>query len=197
MKFLFDLGGVFFDWDPKHFFKNTFPSADELDYFLTNVCNDEWNVQQDAGRTIKKAEEEIIPKFPQYEKQIKMFYANHRKMIKGVFFDSIEILDKLKKNNYLCYVLSNWSAETFVGMTEDYPFLKQFDGLLISGQDNLIKPDPAIYKLAIQRFDLVPEKTVFIDDKLENISAASKLSFNTIHLSNPKTIKDYINKFLT
>ena len=197
MKFLFDLGGVFFDWDPKHFFKNTFPSADELDYFLTNVCNDDWNIQQDAGRTIKEAEEEIIPKFPQYEKQIKMFYANHRNMIKGVFFDSIEILDKLKKNNYLCYVLSNWSAETFVGMTEDYPFLKQFDGLLISGQDNLIKPDPAIYKLAIKRFDLIPEKTVFIDDKLENIDTAKKLSFNTIHLTKPETIKDNINKFLT
>ncbi|SVC54700.1 uncharacterized protein METZ01_LOCUS307554, partial [marine metagenome] len=59
MKFLFDLGGVFFDWDPKHFFKNIFSSLDELDYFLTNVCNDEWNVQQDAGRTIKEAEEEI------------------------------------------------------------------------------------------------------------------------------------------
>ncbi|SVC97330.1 uncharacterized protein METZ01_LOCUS350184, partial [marine metagenome] len=152
-----------------------------------------WNVQQDAGRTIKEAEEEIIPKFPQYEQQIKMYYTNHRKMIKGVFFDSIEILDKLKKNNYFCYVLSNWSAETFVGMTEDYPFLKQFDGLLISGQDNLIKPDPAIYKLAIQRFDLDPEKTVFIDDKLENIETARKLNFNTIHLTNPETIKVNIN----
>ena len=82
-------------------------------------------------------------------------------------------------------------------MTKDYPFLKQFDGLLISGQDNLIKPDPAIYKLAIQRFDLVPEKTVFIDDKLENIVTARKLNFNTIHLTNPETIKDNINKFLT
>ena len=197
MKFLFDLGGVFFDWDPKHFFNNIFSSSEELDYFLSIVCNDEWNVQQDAGRTIKEAEEEIIPKFPQYEKQIKMYYANHRKMIKGVFFDSIEILDKLKKNNYFCYVLSNWSAETFIGMTEDYPFLKQFDGLLISGQDNLIKPDPAIYKLAIQRFDLDPEKTVFIDDKLENIVTARKLNFNTIHLTNPETITVNINKFLT
>ena len=196
MKFLFDLGGVFFDWDPKHFFNNIFSSSEELDYFLSIVCNDEWNVQQDAGRTIKEAEEEIIPKFPQYEKQIKMYYANHRKMIKGVFFDSIEILNKLKKNNYFCYVLSNWSAETFIGMTEDYPFLKQFDGLLISGQDNLIKPDPAIYKLAIQRFDLDPEKTVFIDDKLENVEAAKKLNFHTIHLVNPKTINAEIKKYL-
>ena len=196
MKFLFDLGGVFFDWDPKHFFNNTFSSQEELDYFLTNVCNDEWNVQQDGGRTIKEAEEEIIPKYPQYEQQIKMYYANHRKMIKGVFFNSIEILDELKKNNYFCYVLSNWSAETFIGMTEDYPFLKQFDGLLISGQDNLIKPDPAIYKLAIQRFGLVPEKTVFIDDKLENIEIAENLNFKTVHLTDPNKIKVELEKYI-
>ena len=197
MKFLFDLGGVFFELNPRYFFKDIFSNIDELDFFLSEICNDDWNIKQDAGRTIKEAEEEIIPKFPQYEKQIKMYYANHHKMIKGVFFDSIEILNKLKKNNYFCYVLSNWSAETFIGMTEDYPFLKQFDGLLISGQDNLIKPDPAIYKLAIQRFDLDPQKTVFIDDKLENIETARKLNFNTIHLTNPETIKVNINKFLT
>ena len=82
-------------------------------------------------------------------------------------------------------------------MTEDYPFLKQFDGLLISGQDNLIKPDPAIYQLAIKRFDLIPAKTVFVDDKLENIETAIKLNFNTIHLTHPETIKVNINKFLT
>ena len=117
MKFLFDLGGVFFDWDPKHFFNKTFSSPEELDYFLTNVCNDEWNVQQDAGRTIKEAEEEIIPKFPQYEQQIKMYYTNHRKMIKGVFFDSIEILNKLKKNNYF---IINCLYKTIYPMSSEY-----------------------------------------------------------------------------
>ena len=56
MKFLFDLGGVFFDWDPNHFFKDIFDKVEEREYFLTEVCNDEWNIQQDAGRTIKEAE---------------------------------------------------------------------------------------------------------------------------------------------
>ena len=196
MKFLFDLGGVFFDWDPNYFFINIFRDSEERQYFLKDICNDAWNIQQDAGRSIKDAELDIIPKFPNYEKEIKMYYANHRNMIKGTFTRSIEILDYLKKNNYECYVLSNWSAETFKGMIEDYPFLKKFDGLIISGEDKLIKPNPAIYQLAIERFDLDPQKSVFIDDKLENIEAAKKLKFHYIHLINPETIEVDIKKYL-
>ena len=196
MKFLFDLGGVFFDWDPNHFFKDIFDKVEEREYFLNEVCNDEWNIQQDAGRTIKEAEAVLIPKFPQYEKQIKMYYQNHRKMIRGTFNSSIKVLDKLKKKNYECYVLSNWSAETFVDMTDDYPFLQSFNGLLISGEDNLMKPDVAIYELAISRFNLIPQETVFIDDKLENIEAAKKLNLKTIHLVDPNIIELEIDKFL-
>ena len=139
MKFLFDLGGVFFDWDPNHFYKNVFENIEEREFFLAEVCNDQWNVQQDAGRSIAEAELELIPKFPHYEKEIKMYYKNHRKMIRGVFEESVDTLKKLKDKNYECYVLSNWSAETFAGMTDDYPFLKLFDGLLISGEDKLMK----------------------------------------------------------
>ena len=78
---------------------------------------------------------------------------------------SIQVLDKLKKQNYDCYVLSNWSAETFIGMTDDYPFLQSFDGILISGEDKMMKPNAEIYELAISRFNLIPQETIFIDDK--------------------------------
>jgi 2-haloacid dehalogenase len=117
-------------------------------------------------------------------------------MIRGTYDSSIKILKKLKKQNYKCYVLSNWSAETFVGMTDDYPFLKLFDGLLISGEEKLMKPDSAIYKLAIHRFNLSPRETIFIDDKFENIEAAKILNLNTIHLLDPNKIELEIDKFI-
>ena len=117
-------------------------------------------------------------------------------MIIGTFEASIEVLKKLKKLNYECYVLSNWSAETFVGMIDDYPFLQFFDGLLISGEDNMMKPDAAIYELAINRFNLIPQETVFIDDKLENIEAAKIMNINTIHLVDPNKIELEIDKFI-
>ena len=196
MKFLFDLGGVFFDWDPNHFFKNVFDDDEERKYFLTEVCNDQWNFQQDAGRSIAEAESELIPKFPHYENEIKMYYKNHRKMIRDIFDESIEVLRLLKDKNYKCYVLSNWSAETFEGIPIDYPFMQLFDGLLISGEDKLIKPNQAIYQLAKKRFNLDPEETVFIDDKKENIEAAKKLGFLTIHLTDPEIIIHEINRFI-
>ena len=196
MKFLFDLGGVFFDWDPNHFYKDIFDTQEEINYFLTKVCSDEWNLKQDAGRSIEEAESELLLQFPNYEKEIKMYYKNHRNMIRGTFNLSIKVLEKLKKENYKCYVLSNWSAETFLGMEDEYPFLNLFDGMVISGEDKLTKPDSAIYKLAINRFNLIPDETVFIDDKLVNIQAAQNLQLHTIHLTNPKNIELEIMKFV-
>ena len=120
MKFLFDLGGVFFDWDPNHFYKNIILDSKKREFFLTQVCNSEWNIKQDAGRSINEAINELITIFPQYQKEIKMYYKNHRKMLKGTYDQSISVLENLKNKKYYCYVLSNWSAETFRGMTDEY-----------------------------------------------------------------------------
>ena len=196
MKFLFDLGGVFFDWDPNHFFKHIFDKEDERKFFLTQICNDEWNIQQDAGRLIKDAETDLIKNYPDYEDKIKLYYKNHHRMFRKIFQHSVNVLDDLKNNKYECYVLSNWSWETFQGMDKQYPFLNKFDGLIISGKEKLVKPDAQIYKLAVNRFNLIPQETVFIDDKKENIEAANKLGFLTIHLTNPEIIIQEINRFI-
>ena len=105
MKFLFDLGGVFFDWDPNHFFKNVFDDDEERKYFLTEVCNDQWNFQQDAGRLIKDAETDLIKTYPDYEDKIKLYYKNHHKMFRKIFQYSVDVLDHLKNKKYECYVL--------------------------------------------------------------------------------------------
>ena len=196
IKFLFDLGNVFFDWDPRHFYEDVFSNINEMEYFLSEICNDKWNIQQDAGRTIEEAEKDLIPLFPEYQDKIKLYYKNHGKMIKGVFETSIELLEELKKQGYLWYVLSNWSAETFLGTKEKFSFLNLFDGLIISGEEKLIKPDPKIFHLACERFNLIPENTLFIDDRIENINSAFKLNFQTIHLTNPNEIKSLVEKVL-
>ena len=196
MKFLFDLGGVFFDWDPKNFFKDKFDNQSEMNFFLDNICNNDWNLQQDKGRLIIDAENDLISKFPNYEEKIKMYYPNHRKMIKGIFHESIELLYELKKKNYSCYILSNWSSETFEGMTDEYNFLKDFDGMIISGDIKLVKPDKKIFELAIDKFNLTPNETIFIDDRIENINSAQNLNFKTVHLTDPKRIKAKINELI-
>ena len=195
-KFLFDLGNVFFDWNPERILKPIFNDDERMNFFINNISFPLLDTRCDAGVTIEVAVNDAIKKFPEFEKEIKFYYPNHGNMVGGFFKKTVDVFYKIKELNYPCFVLSNWSAETYEGMEEKYPFLKDFDGKIISGRDFLIKPDPAIYELAISRFNLIPEETLFIDDRLDNIEAAQNLNFQTIHLTNPSLIQDLIDPYI-
>ena len=195
-KFLFDLGNVFFDWNPERILKPIFNDDERMNFFINNISFPLLDTRCDAGITIEVAVNDAINKFPEFEKEIKLYYPNHGNMVGGFFQKTVDVFYKIKELNYPCFVLSNWSAETYEGMEETYPFLKDFDGKIISGRDFLIKPDPAIYKLAISRFDLIPQETLFIDDRLDNIEAAQKLNFQTIHLTDPSLIQELIDPYI-
>lgn len=195
-KFLFDLGNVFFDWNPERILKPIFNDDERMNFFINNISFPLLDTRCDAGITIEVAVNDAIKKFPEFEKEIKLYYPNHGNMVGGFFQKTVDVFYKIKELNYPCFVLSNWSAETYEGMEETYPFLKDFDGKIISGRDFLIKPDPAIYELAISRFDLIPQETLFIDDRLDNIEAAQNLNFQTIHLTNPSLIQDLIDPYI-
>ena len=195
-KFLFDLGNVFFDWNPERILKPIFNDDERMNFFINNISFPLLDTRCDAGITIEVAVNDAIKKFPEFEKEIKLYYPNHGNMVGGFFQKTVDVFYKIKELNHPCYVLSNWSAETYEGMEETYPFLKDFDGKIISGRDFLIKPDPAIYELAISRFDLIPQETLFIDDRLDNIEAAQKLNFQTIHLTDPSLIQDLIDPYI-
>ena len=195
-KFLFDLGNVFFDWNPERVLKPMFADDERMNFFINNISFPLLDTRCDAGITIEVAVNDAIKKFPEFEKEIKLYYPNHGNMVGGFFQKTVDVFYKIKELNHPCYVLSNWSAETYEGMEETYPFLKDFDGKIISGRDFLIKPDPAIYELAISRFDLIPQETLFIDDRLDNIEAAQKLNFQTIHLTDPSLIQELIDPYI-
>ena len=195
-KFLFDLGNVLFDWNPERILKPIFNDDERMNFFINNISFPLLDTRCDAGITIEVAVNDAIKKFPEFEKEIKLYYPNHGNMVGGFFQKTVDVFYKIKELNYPCFVLSNWSAETYEGMEETYPFLKDFDGKIISGRDFLIKPDPAIYELAISRFNLIPEETLFIDDRLDNIEAAQNLNFQTIHLTNPSLIQDLIDPYI-
>ena len=196
-KFLFDLGNVFFDWNPERILKPIFNDDERMNFFINNISFPLLDNRCDAGITIEVAVNDAIKKFPEFEKEIKFYYPNHGNMVGGFFQKTVDVFYKIKELNYPCFVLSNWSAETYEGMEETYPFLKDFDGKIISGRDFLIKPDPAIYELAISRFDLIPDETLFIDDRLDNIEAAQKLNFQTIHLTDPSLIQKLIEPYIS
>jgi 2-haloacid dehalogenase len=173
---IFDLGGVLIDWNPKYVYREVFNGDEKkVDWFLDTICTMDWNVEQDAGRTFKDATEFLVKQHPQYEEWIRIFYDRWEDMLGGPIQDSVLLLDKLKKaNTHQLYALTNWSAEAFPVALQRYDFLQHFEGILVSGEEKMRKPFPKIYELILDRYKLNAEKSVFIDDNLDNVLGAQK-----------------------
>src|SRR3954454_24237708 len=111
---IFDLGGVLIDWNPQYLFRKIFANESEMKEFLEQVCTPEWNEEQDAGRTLKEATEDLVTKFPDHEHHIRAYYGRWEEMLGGAFEDTVQVFRELKETKrYKIYALTNWSAETF------------------------------------------------------------------------------------
>ena len=184
---IFDFGGVLMDWNPRYFFKDYFKDDEKMEYFLENIAQDEWNIEQDRGRSLSEGTEIQIKKFPEWEKEIRAFYDNWTVMLKSDIPQNVEILRKLKNTDYQLFGLTNWSEETFPYALENYDFFQIFEGkIVVSGTEKLIKPDPKIWYVLLERYNIHAEESVFIDDNSKNIEMAKTLGFMTIHVS-PET----------
>jgi 2-haloacid dehalogenase len=186
---LFDLGAVLIDWNPRYMYRKVFQTEEAIEHFLKHVCTFHWNDEQDGGRTIEEATNMKIAEFPQYTKEIKMYYDRWEEMLGGAIQPSVDLLeDCLKDDRYKVYALTNWSAETWPKACQVFDFLNRFDGVLVSGQENMKKPDPAIFKLTAERFNLEPSTTLFIDDNPRNIKTADEMGFQTIHFTSVERV---------
>ena len=172
---VFDFGGVLIDWDPRYVFRKVF-NGDEakVEWFLQNICNHEWNIQMDAGKTFADGVCELQQKFPEYSKEIAIYHEKWEDMLGEPIAGTVAILKELKNKKIPLWGLTNWSAETFPVALKRFDFLALFDGILVSGEEKLAKPDKKIFELLISRYQLNPQKTIFIDDNLANVEAAKK-----------------------
>lgn len=188
---IFDLGGVLIDWNPRYMYRKIFDDETKMEDFLASVTTHEWNEQQDGGRSLAEATELLVSEQPEWEKEIRAFYDRWEEMLGGPIFGTVELLDTLKRSGqYRMLALTNWSAETFPVALERYDFLGWFEGILVSGAENLKKPDVKIYQLMIERYQLDPSKTLFIDDSERNIKGASRVGLNTIHFLSPMQLRE-------
>ena len=162
---IFDLGGVLIDWNPNHLFEKMFEGDQlELEYFLTTVCPPEWNAKLDMGYSFSEAIKERINQFPDYEGYIQAYGDRWIEMIGGQINGTVEILAKLKDQGYPLFVLSNWSGETYPYVYQRFDFLKWFDLIVLSGEEKLVKPDPAIFQVLLNRIEYQAVQCLFIDD---------------------------------
>lgn len=192
---IFDLGGVLIDWNPRYVYRKIFKTEEEVDWFLENVTTSEWNENQDAGYPLHKATKELIAKHPEWEPEIKAYYGRWLEMLGEDIHETVEILHELKQNGkYRLYALTNWSAETFPHALERFEFFKVFDGIVVSGQEKMRKPSADFYQIILNRYQLDPGKTIFIDDSLRNVQGAEAVGITGIHFHNPSQLKDELRR---
>ena len=192
---IFDLGGVLVDWNPRYFYRKLFPGDEAaMEDFLTNVCSNEWNLQQDAGRTFAEAAQLLKAEHPDKAELIDAWLPGYPEMLGGVIQETVDILCELHARKVRTYALSNWSAETFHYALERFDFFKCFDGRLISGDVKIIKPDPRIFQLLFERFQIDPASAAYVDDLEKNVEAANKLGLHGIHFTSAAMLKKELER---
>ena len=184
----FDFGGVVFDWSAEYLYRELIPDAEERRWFLTNVCSPAWNLQQDGGRPIAEAEAELIARYPDHADLIRAFYGQWPKTLRGVLQDGVDLVEQLHAAEVPLYGLTNWSAETYHHVEDQYDFMKHFRHVVVSGRIGMVKPDPRIYAHLLQHVGEPAQHCVFIDDNAKNAEAASALGLHGItHRSGAET----------
>ncbi len=186
---VFDIGGVLIDWNPRYLYRKLFTDEAAMEEFLTNVCSPAWNEAQDAGRTIAAANAEAIARHPDQQEMIEAYYRRFDEMWAGPIADTVAVLGDLRARDTALYALTNWSAETFPIAQKAFDFLGWFQGILVSGEENMKKPDPRIFHRLSERFQIALDNAVFIDDNQANIDAARSLGMTALHFTSAESLR--------
>jgi 2-haloacid dehalogenase len=193
---VFDFGGVLLDWNPRYFYRTFFWDEKEMEHFLANICTDEWNAEQDRGRPFSEGITLLQSQHPEYREAIQLFADKWEDMLNSEIPDSVRLLQELKEQNYRIWGLTNWSAETIQVTYRRYDFFKLFDGIVVSGEEKMIKPDKRIYKVLLDRYQLDAEESIFIDDNPANIETARELGFNAILFDNIANVREQLSEII-
>lgn len=177
---VFDLGGVLLDWNPRYLYRQLFDDAEAMERFLSEICSQEWNEQQDAGRPWREAVADLIARHPAHAAMITAYHERWPEMLSGEMPDSVEVLKELKALGLRLYALTNWSHETFPVARKRFPFLDCFEGIVVSGEEKLVKPNPMIFHRLLTRFDITPSRAVFIDDSPRNVAVATDVGLHAV-----------------
>jgi 2-haloacid dehalogenase len=190
---IFDLGGVLVDWNPEYLYSKIFADEAEMRYFLSEICTNAWNLEQDRGRPLAEATQLLVDQFPHYKTQIEAYYGRWAEMLSGSIQETVVILEELlAKPNLKVYALTNWSDQTWPRALELFDFLHKFEGVLVSGIEKLIKPDPAIYELILSRYQIERSTALFIDDNLGNVEGSWAVGLPAVRFESSAQLRAFL-----
>jgi 2-haloacid dehalogenase len=186
---VFDVGKVLFEWDLRHLFAKLIADKDELDYFVAHVVTPEWHFQHDAGRALDDMVAERVAEFPKYAAWIAAYASRFNETIPGPITGSLEIVEELAERDVPLFAITNFGAEFWDSFRPTQPIFDRFQDIIVSGVEKLVKPDPAIYALALQRFGLKPGEAIFIDDNHDNVISARQNGFVAHHFMDANSLR--------
>jgi 2-haloacid dehalogenase len=186
---VFDLGGVFVDWNPMYLFRKLFETEEEARWFHDNICTLAWNLEFDAGDIYAEGVAKLITRFPRYWREIQAYDARWKETLGGFIEGTIDIHNELIEAEIPTFAITNFSWEKWISCLGEWPFLEKFDGVIVSGLERLVKPDPRLYRVFTERYGIAPDSCVFIDDSEPNVIAARKFGMKAIHFSSPEALR--------
>ncbi len=170
---IFDVGKVLVEWDIRGLYRPLIADPAELEQFVTQVVTPEWHFQHDAGRSFADTSAELIAAHPQHEELIRLFGPRFGETLGAILPGMRALVGRLAARDVPLYAITNFSAEFWPAFeAREAGLFAPFRDILVSGAEKLLKPDPAIYRLAIERFGVAPDACLFVDDRPENVVAA-------------------------
>lgn len=191
---VFDVGKVLVQWNLRHLFEKLIADQDELDWFLANVVTTDWHFQTDAGRPLADIVAERKIEFPDHAALIDAYATRFNETIPGSVPGSFEIVEELAARGVPLFAITNFGAEFWAAFRPTQPIFDHFTDIIVSGVEKLVKPDPAIYQLALSRFGLAEGKAIFIDDNLANVEAARANGFHGHHFADADSLRNELAK---
>lgn len=172
---IFDVGRVLFDWDLRYLFAKLIADPDELEWFVSNVVTPRWHFQSDAGRPLADMLPELKARFPDHAPLIDAYAARFNETIPAAVPGSLALVERLDAAAVPLFAITNFGHEFWHGFRPTQPIFDRFRDIIVSGTEKMMKPDPAIYRLAIARFGIDPAGALFIDDVAANVAGAESV----------------------
>ena len=192
---LFDVGNVIVDWDPRRLYAKIFPDPAEREAFLSQVCTMAWHTEHDRGRPFAHGAELLIAEHPHHADAIRAWRGRWDEMFGGAIAETEAVMRDLHARGVPIHGLTNMSPEVWPQVQAMSDVFALFDRVIVSGDEGLIKPDPAIFRLACDRTGLAPGDMVFVDDNADNIAAAQALGFPTVRFADPAALRPALERF--
>jgi 2-haloacid dehalogenase len=186
---VFDLGGVVLDWNPRHLYRRVLPDDDAVEQFLNAVCTLEWHAQHDYGRPMAETIPQLSAEHPEHASTIAIWRERYVEMVAGYIDGMPAVLSELQAVGIPLYALTNMPAEVVPELRAAFPLVDMFEGMIVSGEELVMKPDPEIYHRLATRFDLEPNATVFVDDMPVNVDAAWELGFRAVRFESADALR--------